>query len=159
MTSGTDGRPDHVLALLGYLMDDFRRELNERVRSVDLPGAPAGTRSLRGSQVRLLSLTPSEGMRVTDLAEKLGMTKQSLGELATALESLGFLESVRDPADRRGRNQRPPPDGLSALAAAQRVIEQVEEEYRTRYGTRRWDTLRDILREITDAPTEGPATP
>jgi DNA-binding MarR family transcriptional regulator len=69
------------------------------------------------------------------------------------------MESVRDPADRRVRILRPTTDGLSALAAAQRVIEQVEEGYRTRYGTRRWDTLRDILREITDAPTEGPATP
>ena len=159
MTSGTDGRPDHMLALLGYLMDDFRRELNERVRTADLPGAPAATRSLRGSQVRLLSLTPTEGMRVTDLADKVGMTKQSLGEFATALESLGFLESVRDPADRRVRILRPTADGRAALAAAQHVIEEVEAEYRRRYGARRWDTLRTILREITDAPTEGPATP
>jgi DNA-binding MarR family transcriptional regulator len=98
-------------------------------------------------------------MRVTDLAEKVGMTKQSLGEFATALESLGFLESVRDPADRRVRILRPTADGRAALAAAQHVIEEVEAEYRRRYGARRWDTLRTILREITDAPTEGPATP
>ena len=78
----SDGRPDHVLALLGYVLDGFRRELG-------LHGTPR--QGLRSSQVRLLSLTPAEGMRVTDLAERVGMTKQALGEFANALEEKGLL--------------------------------------------------------------------
>src|SRR6478736_5714379 len=102
--------PDHVLALLGYAMDGLRRELVPRMQHE----APAGGTALRPSQVRLLSLTPREGMRVTDLADRLGMTKQSLGELATALERDGMLESVRDPADGRVRILRPTDTGLAA---------------------------------------------
>ena len=120
-----------MLALLGYAMDGFRREL---VAADAATPAPAGSTALRPSQVRLLSLTPREGMRVTDLADRLGMTKQSLGELATALERDGMLESVRDPADRRVRILRPTAAGLAAVAAAERVIAEVEAEWRSRVG-------------------------
>jgi hypothetical protein len=50
------------------------------------------------AQLRLLSLTPPEGIRVTDLASRLRMTKQALGEFAHALEAKGLLESVGDHA-------------------------------------------------------------
>ena len=46
-------------------------------------------------------------MRVTDLADRVGMTKQALGEFANDLEERGLLETVRDPADRRVRILRP----------------------------------------------------
>jgi DNA-binding MarR family transcriptional regulator len=160
MNPGADGRPDHMLALLGHLMDAFRREVNERVRTMPLDGAPSAARSLRGSQIRLLSLTPSDGMRVTDLADRVGMTKQSLGEFATALEARGLLESVRDPADRRVRILRPTPDGLAAVEAGQRVIEQVEAEFRERVGAETWDALREILARVasTDLVEGHPAS-
>ncbi len=139
----TDEGPDHVLALLGYAMDGFRRELSRGCSARRPRAAPpcvrtscgsSGTAALRPSQVRLLSLTPREGMRVTDLADRLGMTKQSLGELATVLERDGMLESVRDPADRRVRILRPTAAGLAAVAAAERVIAEVEAEWRARVG-------------------------
>ena len=139
----TEG-PDHVLALLGYALDAFRRELVPRLQRE----AAAGSTPLRPSQIRLLSLTPLEGMRVTDLADRLGMTKQSLGELATGLERDGMVESVRDPADGRVRILRPTEAGLAAVAAAERVIAEVEAEWRARVGPERWDRLRDILGDV-----------
>ena len=139
----TEG-PDHFPALLGYAMDGFRRDLLTRMRQL----TPAGSSALRPSQVRLLSLTPREGMRVTDLADRLGMTKQSLGELATALERDGKLESVRDPADRRVRILRPTAAGLDAVAAAEGVIAEIEAEWRARVGPDRWDLLRDNLGDV-----------
>jgi DNA-binding MarR family transcriptional regulator len=157
MTSRHDGHPDHVLALLGYLMDAFRRELPRRLEVVDLRGAPGATRSLRGSQLRLLSLTPAEGLRVTDLADRAGMTKQSLGELATTLEGRGLLESVRDPADRRVRILRPTTAGIAAARVGRQVIEDLEAEYRERYGPERWDALRDILLAITSSEGNPPS--
>jgi DNA-binding MarR family transcriptional regulator len=136
--------PDHVMALLGYAMDGFRRELVPRMQA----SAPEGRAPLRPSQIRLLSLAPREGMRVTDLADRLGMTKQSLGELATVLERDGMLESVRDPGDRRVRILRPTAAGLAAVVEGERVIAEVEAEWRTRVGADRWDLLRDILGDV-----------
>jgi DNA-binding MarR family transcriptional regulator len=135
------GRPDHVLALLGQVLDSFRADLGRQGRS------PAG---LRSSQVRLLSLTPTEGMRVTDLAERVGMTKQALGEFANDLEERGLLESVRDPADRRVRILRPTAAGRRAVRSATRQIEAVEAQWRARLGPRKWEQLRALLVEAAD---------
>jgi DNA-binding MarR family transcriptional regulator len=138
---GAQDAPDHVLALLGQVLDTFRRDLGRQGRS------PSG---LRSSQVRLLSLTPAEGMRVTDLAERVGMTKQALGEFADDLEQRGLLESVRDPADRRVRILRPTSAGRRAVRSATRQIEAVEAQWRERLGARKWEQLRALLVEAAD---------
>lgn len=158
MTSGHSGRPDHIVALLGYAMDTYRRELPTRMQSAPLDDAPESTRSLRPSQIRLLSLTPADGLRVTDLADRAGMTKQSLGELATALEALGLMESVRDPTDRRVRILRPTTAGMAATRLAERVIAGLEADQRARLGPERWDALRETLAAITTS-SEGTPTP
>jgi len=138
MTVVKEEMPDHIVALLGYVFDDIRRELTQA-----LPDRSG----LRPSQLRLLSLTPADGMRVTDLAERVGMTKQALGEFANDLEERGLLESVRDPADRRVRILRLTRQGRQAVAAGELVITELEAQWRDRLGPRKWDRLRSLLRE------------
>src|SRR5215210_5183089 len=43
------------------------------------------------------------GSRLTDLAERAGLTKQAVGEAVTELERLGYLTRVPDPHDRRAK--------------------------------------------------------
>src|SRR5215208_7904134 len=43
------------------------------------------------------------GSRLTDLAERSGLTKQAVGEAATELERRGYLERVPDPNDGRAK--------------------------------------------------------
>jgi len=138
MTDVKEEMPDHIVALLGYTFDAIRRELTETVP--DRAG-------LRPSQLRLLSLTPTDGMRVTDLAERVGMTKQALGEFANDLEGRGLLESVRDPADRRVRILRPTQRGREAVGAGERVIAELEARWAQRLGPRKWEQFRALLRE------------
>ena len=133
--------PDHIVALLGYVFDGIRRELTQT-----LPDRSG----LRPSQLRLLSLTPADGMRVTDLAERVGMTKQALGEFANDLEERGLLESVRDPADRRVRILRPTQQGRRAVSAGELVITELEAQWRERLGTAKWEQLRSLLRETAE---------
>ena len=78
---------------------------------------------------------------MTDLAERVGMTKQALGEFANALEERGLLESVRDPADRRVRILRLTDDGRVAVAASERVIAEVEQDGAS-WWAEAWDALR-----------------
>jgi DNA-binding MarR family transcriptional regulator len=153
MTAVKDDLPDHVLALLGHVMDGFRRDLHATIQGEE--GRQAVLRGLRSSQLRLLSMTPADGMRVTDLAERVGMTKQALGEFANDLEARGLLETVRDPADKRVRILRPTPRGRKAVEASQSVIGELEREWRRRLGARKWDQLRTLLSE---AATAGPSS-
>ena len=153
MSGVKDDLPDHILALLGQVMDGFRRDLH--VTTQGAGGRQAVLRGLRSSQLRLLSLTPAEGMRVTDLAERVGMTKQALGEFANELEAAGLLETVRDPADKRVRILRPTRRGRQAVEAGEAVITGLEREWRRRLGARKWDQLRNLLSE---AAAVGPGS-
>lgn len=132
--------PDHIFALLGGLLDALRADFRQEAKVLRQP-----YRRLRTSQLRLLSLTPVDGMRLTDLAVRVGMTKQALGEFANVLEGDGFLESVSDPADRRVRILRPTAKGRRAVEAGNRVISTVEERWRERLGSEHWDRLRTLL--------------
>lgn len=145
MTSVKDDLPDHALALLGYVMDGLRRDVLARTAAATGPA-----HGLRSSQIRLLSLTPVDGMRVTDLAERVGMTKQALGEFANALEGQGLVESVRDDSDRRARILRPTAKGRRAVIDSEAIIREVEEQWRARVGAKRWDALRQTLLDAVD---------
>lgn len=149
-----NARPDHIMALLGYVMDGLRRDVAGATHAAAARSFPPVLRELRSSHVRMLSLTPPAGMRVSDLADRIGMTKQALGEFATALEGLGLVESVRDPADRRVRIVRPTALGLQVVDASATLIGEVEAAWRARLGDGDWDRLRALL---VEAATRGPA--
>ncbi|UUZ60993.1 MarR family winged helix-turn-helix transcriptional regulator [Nocardioides sp. B-3] len=104
---------------------------------------PAFLDGVRGSQMRLLQLTPAEGLSATQLAVRAGMTKQALGELAAVPEARGLIESVSDPSDRRLRIWRPTDLGREASRVADRAIATVERRWRRRIGAADWDALRD----------------
>lgn len=147
MTEVKQEIPDHIFALLGGLMDALRSDFQQEAKALRQP-----YRTLRTSQVRLLSLTPAEGMRLTDLAVRVGMTKQALGEFANTLEDNGFLESIKDPTDARVRILRPTAKGRRAVEAGERVIGAVEERWRERLGDERWDQLRLLLTDAVASP-------
>jgi DNA-binding MarR family transcriptional regulator len=147
-------RPDHIMALIGGVLDGLRRDLAAATRAAPERDFPAVMRDLRSSHIRMLSLTPPDGMRISDLAERSRMTKQALGEFATALENLGLMESVRDPADRRVRIVRPTALGREVVEASAILIGEVEAAWRERVGPRDWDRLRALL---TDAAASDAA--
>jgi DNA-binding MarR family transcriptional regulator len=153
MTEVKGDFPDHIISLLGLVMDAFRHEMNAHMTG---RGAPAATRGLRASHIRMLSLMPADGLRVTDLADRVGMTKQALGEFANALEEQGLIESVRDDRDRRIRILRPTEQGRRAVADGDALIGEVEADWRRRLGARRWDDLRALLRAAAEL---GPGQP
>ncbi len=150
----SDGRPDHALAVMGDAISAFNRDVAARMQQPEMRRSAALARGLRTSQLRLLSLTPAEGMRVTDLAERVGMTKQALGEFANTLEAAGLLESVRDPADRRVRILRPTARGRRAVEQVEAVIADVEAAWRDRMGAARWEQLRTLLAEAFQPAAE-----
>lgn len=135
--------PDHVFALLDGAMGVLRQDMDGR------GGPPLG---MRTSQIRLLSLTPEEGMRVTALAQRVGMTAQALGEFVRDLEAMDVLEVVPDPADRRARIVRPTAKGRRAAEESEQAIKAMEAAWRDRIGPRRWDAMRKVLLEVRDRP-------
>ncbi|MFE9694102.1 MarR family winged helix-turn-helix transcriptional regulator [Micromonospora sp. NPDC005806] len=140
MSSVNDEIPPHVIDLLGRALTVAKRAMEAEV--ADQP------HHLRGSHLRLLSLTPPEGMRPTQLATRVGMTKQSLGEFVTTMQEAGFLRVEPDPRDGRARIVRPTDKGLQLQARILDRLAQTEQRWREAIGPRNWATFRTVLARI-----------
>jgi DNA-binding MarR family transcriptional regulator len=127
----------HVPLLMGLLF----REVRDVYAAEDWGG-------LRQSHFRVISSVPPEGISVTDLAERVGMTKQGCGQFVTGLVESGHLKVQQDPADRRVRLVRRTPKGRRLIAKVTARNLQVEEEWAARVGERRYRTFRKVLEEL-----------
>ena len=105
------------------------------------------------AQGRLMAGIGDEGTRLTDLAARAQITKQSAGFLVDQVERLGYVERVPDPTDARARLIRLAPRGREAQREARRGERQVRREWEEHLGPERMAALQEALtslREITD---------
>jgi DNA-binding MarR family transcriptional regulator len=91
------------------------------------------------------------GIRLTDLAARVGVTKQAVGQLVDDLVELGMVERVADPADRRAKRVRFSRRGHAALLHGLGVLREVEETLAAEVGRRRMRELHETLKLIVGA--------
>jgi DNA-binding MarR family transcriptional regulator len=89
-----------------------------------------------------------EGMRLTELATKAGLTKQSVGEIVDDLTGLGYIERFPDPTDKRAKLIRLTEKGLDAQRIGFASFERLESEWAEAFGPDRIAALRSLLEEI-----------
>ena len=117
-----------------------------RVNEHALARLAARTRlPIRASHTTLFPHIDLEGTRQTELARRVGVSKQAIHQLVAELESLGVLERIVDPTDGRAtlvrftqKKGRSLLDGLALLGELEREIEQS-------IGTKRMRALHDAL--------------
>ena len=105
------------------------------------------------AQSRLAQRIADEGSRLTDLADRAQVTKQTASLLVAALEREGLVERVPDPSDGRARLIRLSARGREAAGQAMQVVMAVEQEWTEHLGHELAGQLREgllKLREITD---------
>lgn len=134
-------RPRPLPPLLGEVKELAIEELHRRL-------AAEGFAEIRPGHGCVFRFVDAHGSRLTELAELSGYTKQAVGEVATDLERLGYVERVPDPFDRRAKLIRLTERGLEAQSAALRVFADIERRWRERYGEDRLTTLRETLEQI-----------
>ena len=130
-----------LIRLLDVALGDFSDELGKRV-------AAAGLTDIRPGHGCVFGTIDPEGSRLTDLAERAHMTKQSVGEATDDLERRGYVERVPDPADRRAKIIRLTARGREAQAIGRGLIDEIEGEWAERYGEERVAALREALEAI-----------
>ena len=67
--------------------------------------AAVGADDITLAQSRVVQRLAPEPMRLTDLAEQAGVTKQTAGGIVDQLEAAGYLVRFPDPSDRRARSR------------------------------------------------------
>src|SRR5690242_3047078 len=91
------------------------------------------------------------GLRLTDIAERANMTKQSVGEIVDDLVERGYAKRIPDPNDRRAKLICLTERGEEAQAYGRTLFAKVEKRWAERYGAERIAGLRELLEEIVAA--------
>ena len=107
-----------------------------------------GEPGLRPSHHRVIAHVPQEGITVTDLAERVGMTKQGIGQFVSQLTESGHLTVERDDDDRRVRVVRRTPKGEESVRRLSELLDGLEADWANRVGTRRYEEFRAVLDEL-----------
>jgi DNA-binding MarR family transcriptional regulator len=132
-----------MVRLLNVALDEFAEQLYERMAAAGFGDIRAGHGCVFGG------IDPDNGSRLTELAERACMTKQSVGEVTSDLEKRGYLERVADPDDGRAKIIRLTSHGREAYTVGRRLIDELEREWAERYGEERIAALRDALEAVT----------
>jgi DNA-binding MarR family transcriptional regulator len=102
----------------------------------------------------LLANLDLEGTRITVLAERAGMTKQSMGELVQDLEQKGYVERTADPVDRRASAIKFTEAGCRYLVDAYEIKREIESEYEALIGAEGMAHLREMLKIMANSRQE-----
>jgi DNA-binding MarR family transcriptional regulator len=114
---------------------------------------------VRAAHTALFPHLDFEGIRLTDLAARVGVTKQAVGQLVDDLAQQGVVERIPDPADKRAKRIRFSRRGYAALMHGLGVLGEVEAELSTAVGARRMRELHETLKLVIAALNrsgEGP---
>ncbi|SMF56996.1 Winged helix DNA-binding domain-containing protein [Tistlia consotensis] len=90
-----------------------------------------------------------DGSRVTELAERARMTKQSMAQLVDALRERGYAELAPDPSDGRAKLVRLTERGWQLHDALVAISREFEADRAREMGEETWRRLRGLLEELT----------
>jgi DNA-binding MarR family transcriptional regulator len=89
-----------------------------------------------------------EGSRLTDLADRSGLTKQAVGEAVAELERLGYLTREPDPEDRRAKIIKLTERGLDVCLKGRRLFAEIEAEWADQIGPELVASMREAATRI-----------
>jgi DNA-binding MarR family transcriptional regulator len=137
-------RPENLAILL---REPFRAMSEELVARLAARGHP----EVRYAHGAVFQYLDDAGTRVSDLAERAQMTKQSMAQLVAHLEAHGYVERVPDPADGRAKLVRATEQGRAVFAIARELVTEVDARLQERLGVAKLQRLRALLVELSDA--------
>ena len=130
------------LTHLGRLLGHAARRFDERVlelmaHNIDVPLALsnlAARSQVSAAHIHITRHLSLGGDRLTDLAERAGMSKQAMADLVEQCIAWGLVTREADARDKRTRWLRFTPTGLAWLQAFEAAVAQAEAEFRAEVG-------------------------
>lgn len=141
-TSARD-RPENLAVLLREPFRIGSERLHERFTERGHP-------EVRAPHGNVFQFLDDDGTRVSVLAQRAQITKQSMAELVAHLERHGYVERTPDPSDRRAKLVRPTARGEEVYAIAREFVRELEAEWTRRLGRADMRRLRDLLQRLND---------
>jgi DNA-binding MarR family transcriptional regulator len=108
-----------------------------------------GYTEMRQAHGALFGTLPGDGARVTELAARASITKQSMGEVVRELVELGICRVEPDPSDRRAKLVTYTDYGLEMTNVGFRHLQSVERRLRSTFGED-YETARRVLEWVIE---------
>src|SRR3954471_1884223 len=112
---------------------------------------------LRTSHTNLLPHLDFDGVRITELARRLDISKQAVSQTIAELELMDVVETIPDPSDGRARLARFTEKGKLAIMQGLGVLRGIETEMERAIGKAKFDALHEALlalETMLEPPTE-----
>lgn len=126
-------------------------------RAIARAPKPEAAPVLGRAHTSLLPYIDLEGTRLVELARRVGVSKQAIGQLVDDLEAAGTCERVPDPNDRRAKLVRFSARGKQQLLDGLALLRDMERELEAALGARALRSLRSTLARLIEL-VEGDAT-
>lgn len=150
MSSDLTNDMDQPLARL--LLDRFRwadKALRSRL-------AAKGWPEMTPAQSLVFASIDLDGTRPSELARRIGVSRQAVHQTITELVAVDLLTLTPDPADGRAKLAVVTDEGRRNIAAAQESLAEIEADLQTRIGAPAVAGLRAALSADWGSPDTGP---
>ena len=133
--------PPLIGALLRAPWEVVRKRILERLHE-------HGFEDLESAHLSVLQYPGPAGARPSELAARLGVSKQALNYLLGELERLGYVERRPDPDDRRSKRIGLTSRGESLVPVIRDAVRDVERDWADELGRDRFAQLRELLLDL-----------
>lgn len=138
---GSSLGPPLIGALLRIPGEAVRDRMLERLHA-------AGFTDFDAAHTRVLQYPGPQGMRPSDLAAQLGVSKQALNYQLGELERMGYLERRPHPDDLRAKQVVLTEKGIAAGKVMREAVAEMEAVWTQLLGAERFEQLRALLLDL-----------
>jgi DNA-binding MarR family transcriptional regulator len=135
--------PPLIGALLRTPWETVQRHMLERLHE-------RGFADFDAAYLSVFQYPGPQGVRPSDLAARLRISKQALNHLLTQLEKLGYISRHPDPDDLRSKRITLTARGNSAVGVIREAVAEIETSWARQLGAKRFDELRRLLLDVSD---------
>ena len=134
-------REQMLLRLLFRMTHAMNAEMTRRIRA-------RGWEVFQPSFTSLLGHLDTEGTTITELATRMGTSRQAVSQLARTIEAAGLIERLPHPTDGRSIIVRHTAAGRRILLDALEVMSAIEAGYAKLVGSANMTELKGLLADV-----------
>lgn len=138
-------RTENFGRLLLIALNNWQEALAEGLRK-------KGFTDVRTSHISLLRHIDMDGTRITEIAERAGITKQAVGQLVKICESLNLVTTMPDEVDGRAKIVIFTDHGRKLILEQQAIIAAIDNAVEEKIGKQEFRNLRKHLTMLSDWP-------
>jgi len=133
--------PPLIGALLRMPWETVQRHMLERLHE-------RGFDDFDAAYLTVFQYPGPQGVRPSELAARLRISKQALNYLLGELERLDYLERQPDPDDLRSKRVALTPRGTATISVIREAVGEIETTWAQQLGPKRFAQLRKLLLEL-----------